>query len=86
MSDEFTAKRVAKMTDNAECTPVELLRYVLHEIESGEISPDCIMILAAKRHNGTRWDTASYRANLGRADEIAMLASAQHKAIRDWIE
>ena len=84
MSDEFTAKRVSKMTDNKECTPIELLRYVLYEIECGEIEPDCMMIIAAKR-DGSRWDMARYRSNLAREAEIAMLESAKHKAVRDWV-
>lgn len=81
---EFTSKRVSKMKDNAQCTPVELLRHVLYEIESGEISPDCLIILAAQR-DGSGWDMATYRANLSREAEIAVLASAQYKAIRDWV-
>ena len=82
--DEFTIKRVARMVSNKECTPVELLRYVLHEIETGEIKPDGLMIMAVQR-DGSTWDTARYRANLTREAEIALLASSQHKAIRDWI-
>lgn len=84
MSDEFTAKRVGKMTDNKDCTPIELLRYALYEIESGEIDPDCMMIIAAKR-DGSKWDMVRYRSNLTREAEIAMLESEKQKAVRNWI-
>lgn len=81
--NEFVAKRVARMKRNEECTPVELLRYVLHEIETGEIQPDCMMIITAKRE-GSEWDVVRYRANLSREHGIAMLASEHWKAVRDW--
>lgn len=82
---EFVAKRVAKMTDNAECTPADLLKMVLHEIETGQISVESLMVITQRREAGGSLTVRRYRANLPRQTEIAMLGVAHHEAIRDWI-
>lgn len=82
---EFVAKRVQRMSDNDHCTPVELLKTVLHEIETGEAHVDNMMIITVDRR-GEGWIVNRFRAKLTRETEIALLTTSQYKAIRDWVE
>lgn len=82
---EFVAKRVQRMSDNDHCTPVELLKLVLHEIDTGAVKADSIMIITVDR-SGEGWVVQRFRAKLTRETEIALLTTSQYKAIRDWVE
>lgn len=84
MSDELSVRRVTKQTDNTEVKPVDLLRKILHDIESGETKAGSVLIMIMS-HDDDGWDRVTYRAGLTHEQEIALLALAKKRAIERWI-
>lgn len=83
---ELVAKRVGRLTDNAAVTPLDLLKTVIDDIESGETPCDGLLIITVKRNEDSSMKVTRYRANIKREAEIALLGSQHHRAIHEWIK
>jgi hypothetical protein len=87
MSDvnKLAALRVGKAEDNKDITPLDLLRTMIHDIETGALKVDGLMILWFNRPKGEDWDMGSYRARVDRVEQLAFLELAKERHIRGWL-
>lgn len=82
---ELIARRVSKLTDNKDVEPVDLLKTVIHDIESGETPCDGIFVVVLKRESDGQWSTARYRSKLNSPETIALLRCAEHATMCNWL-
>jgi hypothetical protein len=83
------AKRVDKVIeaggDNRDVTPEDILLTALKELRElpeGERPGSAYVLLVSGI--GRSWNVRTYRANLGRDQEVALLALTQASTIEDW--
>lgn len=84
--DELAAARVDRENDNTKVRPADLLRAMAHDIETGVLKVDALLLLYMNRPKGASWDWGSYRCGLTRDQEVVILALAQERTIRNWRE
>jgi hypothetical protein len=84
MSDELASARVKRENDNMKVNPVDLLRSIVHDIETGKLNIDGVMVLTTYRPTGEPWTFDSFRAGMTRMDELGTLALAQERCVRTW--
>lgn len=90
MSDveRLASLRCDKVTNNTKVTPLDLLRAAAHDLETGKVKADSIMILFAHCPAAIDepWTFESYRAGCTRDREVALLNLQLSKTIRQWQE
>lgn len=82
---QFVSKRADKAKKNSEITCVELLQSMIHDIETGQVKCDGMVIAYCLRPTGKPWDFGRYRSNLTRDAECMLLQVSTHKAIQGWV-
>jgi hypothetical protein len=82
VTDDLSIRRVERQPDNKKVNPIDLLKKVIHDIETGEIKADAILILPLEITDGA-WTRTVYRAGLSVADELTLL-SLSHRKTMDW--
>lgn len=77
--------RAVAAEDSRLWTPLDCIRALLRDMESGEVDADAILVhWYQKTEDGGRV-LRQTNANLNRPEAIAMIVLAQDKAVRDWI-
>lgn len=87
MSDveKMAAMRLSKMTDNKDAKPIDLLRAAIHDIETGALQCDGMMLVWMVRPKDSDWDYGVYRANVTRIEELAWYRLLEHSHLHKWI-
>lgn len=85
MTDELAPRRVEKQSDNMEVRPIDVVRKLLHDIESGKVTPDKVFILIVENKDDGSWDRYTYRAGLTFEQEIALLELAKKRSVERWV-
>lgn len=90
MSDveRLASKRCDKAENNMDVTPLDLLRAAAHDMESGSVKANSIIILFGHCPGPTDepWTFETYRAGCTRDREIVLLNMQLAKAVRQWTE
>lgn len=87
MSDveKLAAKRVERASDNADVRPIDLLRAMANDIESGQLECDGLLIIFRNRPAVGDWSFGSYRCRLTRDEEAGTLMLAQDRFMKRWM-
>lgn len=64
MSEQLAAARVDKAKDAMAVKPVDLLRAMIHDIETGKLVTDGLAIVWAQRPAEGAWDYGTYRCGM----------------------
>lgn len=86
--EDLSLRRVTKQTDNTKITPVDLLKKILHDIETGETKADAVLVLmiaGANDPDDPNWDRTTYRAGMSYQTEICLLELAKKRAVERWV-
>jgi hypothetical protein len=88
MSDieRLASLRCDKATGNVEVKPIDILRAAAHDIETGKVKADSIVILFGHCPDALDqpWVLETYRAGCPRDREIVLLNMQLAKTIRTW--
>lgn len=85
MSNELSAARVNKAKGAMDTNPLDLLRAMIHDIETGKVTVDGIAIIWAHRPQEGVWDYGTYRAGFTADQELVALTLAVDRCKRGWI-
>lgn len=85
MTDELSKRRVDKAIDNKTVSPVDLLRAMADDIESGRLKVDGLLLLYCWRPSEGVWDYGGYRCGLTYDQQLVMVDLAHERIIRQWI-
>lgn len=87
MSDveKLSALRVDKRPYNKDVSPLDLLRAAAHDIETGKLKCDGLLIVFMDRPAEGAWEHSSYRANMTADAELVALELSRHKCLTQWI-
>lgn len=84
---ELQARRIERLSDNTECKPVDLLKALVRDIETGRVEFESVLVLTGFRPDDSRpWEFNTFRAGVTREQEIALCEMAKERCIRDWLE
>lgn len=90
MSDieRLAAKRTEKLTSNLDVKPIDILRAAAHDIETGVLKCDGVLVLFANRPAPVDepWVFDAYRAGMTRDQEVVLLTMSLERTIRNWRE
>jgi len=82
--ERMAALRVNKQKDNSTVTPVDLLRAMASDIETGELKLDGLLLIHVNRPGDSDWSYGTYRCGLTRDQELVALTMAKFRCIKDW--
>jgi hypothetical protein len=85
MSEELAWHRVERADDCLKVRPIDLLRAAAHDIETGKIQCDAVLILYAHRPQDAAWTLGDYRAGLSRDQQLVLLEMGKRRCIDRWI-
>ena len=77
MIDEFTKTRIEKLDSNVPVEPSEIIRYVLADIEAGNIKPQKIMVLTLTENDNGSQTFMTYRAGVNNTDQLVIIEHAR---------
>jgi hypothetical protein len=78
------ARKEAKAKTNMDIAPVDLLKILIRDIETGVVKADSMLVLVNDTHDEFSWCTSYYRCGLTRERENSMLSIAQHRHLHNW--
>lgn len=86
MSDveNLSARRADRATDSTEVTPLDMLRATAHDIATGKVEFDSLLIIGITRPDEGPWTYEVSRANLPRDQELVALTMCADSCIRRW--
>lgn len=85
MNDKHLPKTIAEIRgDNTLWTPEQMLTRALEHIRAGEVTAESALLIFIKEDEDGGFTTETYRANLRRDREIALIAAKQYACVRDW--
>jgi hypothetical protein len=84
IKDDLAVARVARETNNTKVKPTDLLRAMIHDIETGELEVDGLLLLYALRPENARWTYGAYRSGMTRDQEVVTLAVMNERVLREW--
>lgn len=82
---EFERARLERIDDCFKITPVELLKQLIADIESGRDKVDGIVLLTLEVKPDGGWDLQTRRAQISRDRELVMCEMGKERCIRNWI-
>lgn len=82
--EKLAALRVGKADDNKDVKPVDLLRAMIHDIESGELKCDGLLLVWLDRPEEGNWDYGVYRSNVTRIEELAWYRLLEWSHLHRW--
>jgi hypothetical protein len=85
MTDELAIKRVERETDNLKVAPLDLLKLMLHDIQTGAIKPDGLLLLYFERPKEGERSMGTYRANVTWEQEVAYLQMQITRVLRSQL-
>lgn len=83
-TERMASMRCDRAASNLHVKPIDLLRAAAHDVETGLVKCDGVLILFAYRPEDGDWQYDNYRAGLTRDQEIVTLSLAQERVIRQW--
>ena len=91
MTDELALARVNaadKKGSNVNVSRIDLVKAFLHDLESGEIVADGLLLIYANRtpmgSDTPNWTYGTYRCGMTRDQEVLTLTMRQSAAIAEW--
>ena len=86
--ERLSAMRCDKQTSNLKTKPIDLLRAAAHDIETGRVKCDSLLILFAHCPDSVdeAWELNAHRAGLTRDREVVLLTLSLERTIRQWRE
>lgn len=78
---DLNIKRIEKEEDNSKVSVADLLKYALHDIETGEITNPTRAVLLIVNEFEDGMTIENYRCNMSRVEEIGYLALHHHNQI-----
>lgn len=75
--------RVLRAKDNADVPPLDLLRYIVSEIESGEIRPSSAFVVVTE-DTEDRLFHHRFFSNLDSYGTLAILELAKKRVLEEW--
>lgn len=84
--EKLASIRCDRTKSNMETRVIDLLRAAAHDIETGKVKADSLLILFGDCPTSINepWAFETYRAGCTRDREIVMLTMGLDKAIRNW--
>lgn len=82
--DEFSRKRIDNLTHTSELSVKDMLKAVLHDIETGVVKPDRAMLFMVTEGEGGDYESLTWRANMTTRQELSFMAIRQHGVIKDF--
>ena len=81
--DELAIARVNNATDNTKVSPTDILKVALHDIETGVIQCDTLLVIAISKRPECE-DINYLRCNVTRIEEVAYFEMAKYKSLKAW--
>ena len=82
--DELTRARIDRETNNLKVRPTDLLRAMAHDIDSGKLKVDGLLLLYAHRPLEQPWEYGAYRCGMTSDQELVTIVLAQDRALQKW--
>lgn len=86
MSDDLAVKRFERAKDCHEVSPLDTLRTMIHDIETGVVKCDGLLVIAVNRDQKNPTYFQAYRSRLRRDEEVMILEAQKYKALKRWFE
>ncbi len=84
--EPLLAARIGKMKNNKDVKPADLCRAMAHDIDTGFLKADSLVLVYMHRPPDSDWDVGRYTANLTHDQELVALTLAKEKALRAWFK
>lgn len=84
--DRMAIARVNRAKDSRDVKPPDLLRTMAHDIETGRIQVDGLVLIWMWRPADKAWDAGTYRCNMGSDQELVAIELAKERCIRQWLK
>lgn len=84
-SDALLSARVGKANDSRDVKPADLCRVLAHDIDTGAVKADSVVLVFMDRPEHADWDVGRYVANMSCDQELVALELAKEQCIRRWV-
>ena len=84
--EPLLAARISRMPDNKDVKPADLCRVMAHDIDTGLLKADGVVLVYMWRPEEGAWDFGRYTANMTHDEELVALTLAKEKAMRAWFK
>ncbi|MGH6892916.1 MAG: hypothetical protein ACRD3R_06660 [Terriglobales bacterium] len=86
MNDDLASRRVDRAKSNQDVRPVDLLRAMADDIESGRLQCDGLVLLYLHRPPTGQWGSGTYRAGVTYDQEFVAIELARERCLRKWLQ